>query len=81
MPANSVKPKILFLCRGNSCRSQIAEGWARHLKGDIFEPYSAGINPKGVDPLAVKVMREVGVDISDQSSKSFLNSKGLNLTT
>lgn len=61
--------KILFLCTGNSCRSQMAEGWARHLKGDIIEPYSAGIDPRGLDPNAVKVMAEAGVDISSYSSK------------
>lgn len=63
------KIKILFLCTGNSCRSQIAEGWARHLKSDVMEPYSAGIYPVGVNPKAAKVMEEAGVDISEQSSK------------
>jgi arsenate reductase len=47
----------------------MAEGWTRHLKGDQFEPYSAGLEPKGLDPLAVKVMEEAGVDISQQHSK------------
>ena len=61
--------KILFLCTGNSCRSQMAEGWARHLKGDVIEPYSAGIAPRGLDPRAVKVMAEAGVDISAHRSK------------
>jgi arsenate reductase len=61
--------KILFLCTGNSCRSQMAEGFARTLKGDVIEPYSAGIEPHGVDPFAVYVMREAGVDISKQRSK------------
>lgn len=61
--------KVLFLCTGNSCRSQIAEGWARHLKGDMIEPYSAGIHPIGVNPRAIKVMAEAGVDISGQTSK------------
>jgi arsenate reductase (thioredoxin) len=61
--------KILFLCTGNSCRSQMAEGWARHLKGDCIEPYSAGIETHGLNPLAVKVMAEAGVDISAQRSK------------
>ena len=61
--------KILFLCTGNSCRSQIAEGWARHFKGDVFEAYSAGIEAHGINPLAVKVMAEAGVDISRQRSK------------
>ncbi len=64
------KLKILFLCTGNSCRSQMAEGWARHLKGDVIEAYSAGIETRGLDPLAVKAMAEAGVDISRQRSKS-----------
>jgi len=63
------KKKILFLCTGNSCRSQMAEGWTRHLRGDDYEAYSAGITPKGIDPLAVKAMAEAGVDISAQKSK------------
>jgi arsenate reductase len=63
------KLKVLFLCTGNSCRSQMAEGWARHLKGDVIEPYSAGIEPHGLDPKAVKVMAEAGVDISGHRSK------------
>ena len=61
--------KILFLCTGNSCRSQMAEGWARALKGDVFEAYSAGIEMHGLNPWAVKVMAEAGVDISRQRSK------------
>ena len=61
--------KILFLCTGNSCRSQMAEGWARHLHGDFIEAYSAGIEKHGMNPLAVKVMAEAGVDISRQKSK------------
>ena len=64
-----MKTKILFLCTGNSCRSQMAEGWARRLKSDMLEPYSAGVEPHGMNPLAVKVMAEAGVDISRQSSK------------
>jgi len=64
------KLKVLFLCTGNSCRSQMAEGWARHLKGDIIESYSAGIETHGLNPLAVKAMAEAGVDISAQRSKS-----------
>jgi arsenate reductase len=63
------KMKILFLCTGNSCRSQMAEGWARHLRGDRIEPASAGVDPKGVDPLAVQAMKEAGVDIGGQGSK------------
>ncbi len=63
------KLKILFLCTGNSCRSQMAEGWTRHLKGDVIEPYSAGIEMHGLNPNAVKVMAEAGVDISAHRSK------------
>jgi arsenate reductase len=65
----SSKLKILFLCTGNSCRSQMAEGWARALKGDVLEPYSAGIEVHGLNPTAVKVMAEAGVDISGHRSK------------
>ena len=65
----SNKLRVLFLCTGNSCRSQMAEGWARHLKGDVIEPYSAGIETHGLNPLAVKVMAEAGVDISGRRSK------------
>ena len=61
--------KVLFLCTGNSCRSQMAEGWARHLKGGLIEPYSAGVEVQGLDPRAVQVMAEAGVDISGQRSK------------
>jgi len=61
--------KILFLCTGNSCRSQMAEGWARHLKRDEIEAYSAGIETHGLNPNAVKVMAEAGVDISGHRSK------------
>ena len=64
-----MKPKILFLCTGNSCRSQMAEGWARHLNGDVLDPYSAGIETHGLNPNAVRVMAEAGVDISSQRSK------------
>jgi len=63
------KLKILFLCTGNSCRSQMAEGWARALKGDVIEPYSAGVESHGLNSLAVKAMAEEGVDISGQRSK------------
>lgn len=62
-------PKVLFICTGNACRSQMAEGWVKHLKPGILEAYSAGIEKHGLDPLAVKVMAEVGVDISKQKSK------------
>jgi arsenate reductase len=58
------KMKVLFLCTGNSCRSQMAEGWARALKSDVIEPYAAGIETHGLNPTAVQVMAEAGVDIS-----------------
>lgn len=61
---------VLFLCTGNSCRSQMAEGLARHLKGDQIRPVSAGIEKHGLNPLAVKVMQEVGLDISGHHSKT-----------
>ena len=64
------KLKVLFLCTGNSCRSQMAEGWARQLKGDVIEAYSAGIEKHGMNPYALKVMAEAGVDISKQFSKT-----------
>ncbi|MCT4626356.1 arsenate reductase ArsC [Halodesulfovibrio sp.] len=63
------KLNILFLCTGNSCRSQMAEGWARHLKGDILNAYSAGIETHGLNPNAVAVMKEAGVDISSHTSQ------------
>jgi len=63
-----MKIKILFLCTGNSCRSQMAEGWARHLKADIIEAQSAGLEKHGLNPLAVKAMAEAGVDISGHIS-------------
>jgi arsenate reductase len=64
------KLRILFLCTGNSCRSQMAEGWAHHLKGEVIDAYSAGTQPKALDPLAVQVMAEVGVDLSTHQAKS-----------
>jgi len=63
------KLKVLFLCTGNSCRSQMAEGWVRALKGDLIEVYSAGVEVHGLNSAAIKVMAEVGVDISAQTSK------------
>jgi arsenate reductase len=71
MCSDKEKITVLFLCTGNSCRSQIAEGWARHLKGDIVDAYSAGIRPIGVSFRAIKVMAEEGVDISEQKSQHF----------
>ena len=72
-----MKTRILFLCTGNSCRSQMAEGWARHLKGDAIDAYSAGIETHGLNPNAVKVMAEAGVDISSQRSKLVDELKGI----
>ncbi len=65
----AAKPRILFLCTGNSCRSQMAEGWARHLLGDQVEAYSAGTAVRGLDLRAVRVMAEAGVDIAAQRAK------------
>ena len=65
----AARARILFLCTGNSCRSQMAEGWARHLKGDCIDAHSAGIEARGLDARAVKVMAEAGVDISAHTSK------------
>jgi len=65
----TAKLKILFLCTGNSCRSQMAEGWTRHLKSDVIEAYSAGIETHGLNPNAVQVMAEAGVDISGHKSQ------------
>jgi len=62
------KTRILFLCTGNSCRSQMAEGWANHLGGAVLEARSAGIEAHGKNPRAIAVMREAGVDISHQES-------------
>lgn len=63
------KPKVLFLCTGNSARSQMAEGYLRHVAGDQFEVLSAGVEPKQLNPLAVEAMNEIGIDISRQKSK------------
>jgi arsenate reductase (thioredoxin) len=71
------KIKVLFLCTGNSCRSQMAEGWARQLKGNLLEPYSAGVEPHGLDPRAVAIMAEAGVDISSHRSKHVNELKSL----
>lgn len=63
------RKRVMFLCTGNSCRSQMAEGFARHLGGDRWEVYSAGLEPAGLNPRAVEVMKEEGIDISAQESK------------
>jgi arsenate reductase len=65
----SEKTKLLYLCTGNSCRSQMAEGWTRALRSDQIEVFSAGIETHGLNPNAVKVMAEAGVDISGQKSQ------------
>ncbi len=72
------KLNVLFLCTGNSCRSQMAEGWARHLKGDAIEAFSAGIIPVRVNQTAVEVMAEAGVDISKHISKHVDDLAGVN---
>ena len=63
------KPKVLFICTGNSCRSQMAEGFLRHIAGESFEALSGGTDPVGLNPWAVRVMAEKGIDISAQESK------------
>ncbi len=68
-----MKPKLLFLCTGNSCRSQIAEGLLRHLAGDHFEVFSAGVEPSQVHPMSIIVMQEIGVDITSQHSDDVKN--------
>ena len=68
-PSPPARLRVLFLCTGNSCRSQMAEGWARHLHGDRIDARSAGTDPHGLDPRAVKIMAEAGVDISGHKSK------------
>jgi len=62
--------KVMFLCTGNSCRSQMAEGFAKEFGKGIIEPYSAGVSPRGVNEKAVRVMKEIGIDISNQKSKA-----------
>ena len=70
------KPKVLFLCTHNSARSQMAEGLLRHLYGERYEVFSAGATPTQVNPFAVKVMAEIGIDISKQYSKSIEEFRG-----
>lgn len=74
-----MKPTVLFLCTGNSCRSQMAEGWLRHLAGSRFEVLSAGTNPVGVNPRTVEVMQEVGIDITHHRSKHVAEFQGRRL--
>jgi len=77
MDTGAEKLKVLFLCTGNSCRSQMAEGWTRHLKGDVIAAYSAGVEPHGMNLRAVKVMAEAAVDISGQASKHIDTLQGI----
>lgn len=70
------KIRVLFLCTHNSCRSQMAEGWARALRAKDLEAFSAGTEPTRVDPMAVKAMAEAGVDVSSQRSKSLDEFRG-----
>lgn len=65
----TVRKSVLFLCTGNSCRSQMAEGWLRHLGGDRVRALSAGIEAHGQNPRAIAVMREVGIDLTGQASR------------
>jgi arsenate reductase (thioredoxin) len=69
VPADAKKLKVLFLCTGNACRSQMSEGWVRQLMAERIDAYSAGIAAHGLDPRAVQVMAEAGVDISGHTSK------------
>ncbi|HVO80391.1 MAG TPA: arsenate reductase ArsC [Terriglobales bacterium] len=71
-----MKGKVLFLCTGNSARSQMAEGYLRHVAGERFEALSAGVEPKALHPLAVEAMREIGIDISRQRSKDVVSLLG-----
>lgn len=73
------KIKLLFLCTGNSCRSQMAEGLTRHLKGDMIDAYSAGIETHGLNPNAVKVMAEIGIDISEHQSENIKDFEDLDI--
>ncbi len=71
-----MRPKVLFLCTGNSARSQMAEGYLRYVASDRFEALSAGIEPKGLNRLAIEVMREIGIDISRHTSKDVVTLLG-----
>ncbi len=73
------KLNLLYLCTGNSCRSQMAEGWTRHLKGDLINTYSAGIETHGLNPNAIKVMKEAGIDISNHQSQHIDEFKDIKL--
>jgi arsenate reductase len=77
MPPATPKLKILFLCTANSCRSQMAEGWARALKSEVIEAHSAGTRKSQVNPLAARVMAEAGVDLAKHWSKDTDDLKGI----
>jgi len=70
-------PRVLFLCTGNSARSQMAEGFLRHYAGDRYEIHSAGLEPRPVNPLAIQAMSEIGIDISGQRSKAVADYLGI----
>jgi arsenate reductase len=72
-----MRPKVLFLCTANACRSQMAEGLARETLGELYDFYSAGTDPASVDPLAVEAMRELGIDITRHYSKSLEDLQGV----
>ena len=78
------KKIIYFICTGNSCRSQMAEGWAKNILGDEWQVYSGGIEAHGVNPKAIEAMKEVGIDISNHTSnlidKTILNQSDLVVT-
>ena len=78
-PQPPKKISVLFLCTGNSCRSQMAEGWTRALKSDTIDAYSAGVETHGLNPNAVKVMAEAGVDITGQRSKNISEFKDVHI--
>ena len=76
MSGSSKKERVLFLCTGNSCRSQMAEGALRNIAGDRFDASSAGTSPTRVNPIAIRVMAEIGIDISEHRSKSVVEMLG-----
>lgn len=78
--AGAARPSVLVVCTGNSCRSQMAEGWIRHDLGERVDAFSAGTHPAYVHPLAIQVMAEVGIDLSGHTSKSVEGFLGRPLT-